>query len=114
MQRFLELKINDKTLITSKAIEHELYNSQFYWLLECELDNVKIEINDNILYWNSGILYWGVWQWGVFKNGEFRSGDWLGGIFLDGTFKGTWHNGVFKNGIFKGQKIKGSFPNETI
>jgi hypothetical protein len=114
MQRFLELKINDKIYNTNKAIEQELYHSEFYWLLECEVDNVKIEIKDSIIYWKTGIFYWGVWHWGVFENGEFLSGDWLGGIFLNGVFKGVFKNGVFKNGTFKGKKIKGEFPNEII
>lgn len=114
MQRFLELKMDNNVYTTSKSIEQILYHSKFSWLLECEVDDVKIEIKDNILYWNNGIFYWGVWNWGVFNNGEFRSGDWKGGIFLNGLFKGIWHNGVFKNGQFKGKKINGLFPEEKI
>ena len=115
MQRFAQLTVDDGTVLTaSKTIEQYLYTSPFYWLLECELDNVSLEIKNNILYWKSGIFYWGVWQWGVFESGEFRSGKWNGGIFLSGTFKGTWNNGVFKGGTFKGKKIKGEFPNEVV
>jgi hypothetical protein len=113
-QRFLELKINNNTLTSNKEIENYLYSTEFYWLLDCELDNVKLEIKDNILYWLSGTLYWGNWKWGVFLNGEFLSGNWYGGIFLNGLFKATWHNGVFKGGTFKGEKIKGQFPLEKI
>lgn len=114
MQRFLELTAGDTHLTSSKLIEQYLYTSDFYWLLECELDDVRIEIKDNILYWKSGIFYWGVWYWGVFESGEFRSGIWKGGIFLDGIFKGTFENGVFKKGTFKGKKIKGEFPSDEI
>lgn len=114
MQRFLELKTDNKVFNTTKSIEQYLYTSPFYWLLECEVDDVKLEIKDNILYWNSGIFYWGVWKWGVFNSGEFRSGTWEGGVWFGGTFKGTWLNGVFKAGIFKGKKIKGEFPKENI
>lgn len=114
MQRFLELKADNKILTSSKQIEQYLYTSPFYWLLDCEIDNVKLEVKDNILFWKSGIFYHGVWKWGVFESGEFRSGTWKGGIFLDGIFKGTFENGVFKKGIFKGKKISGEFPNEKI
>lgn len=95
MERFVSLKVGDKTYHTSKSIEQYLYTSDFHWLLSCEVDDVKLEIIDNILYF-SGIFYWGVWKWGVFRSGEFRSGVWNGGIFLDGTFKGVWKNGVWK------------------
>lgn len=115
MQRFIQLIVDSNTPVTSsKLIEQYLYTSDFYWLLDCELDDVSIEIKNNILFWKSGIFYWGVWYWGVFESGEFRSGLWKGGIFLNGIFKAVWENGVFKNGTFKGKKIKGEFPNEVI
>ena len=114
MQRFEELKVDNKIISNSKPIENWLLNSEYHWLLDCEVDNVKLEIKDNILYWKSGILYWGKWKWGVWESGEFRSGDWYGGIFMNGIFKGKWHNGVFKHGEFKGEKLGGSFPNEKI
>jgi len=115
MQRFEELQLEDGTILkNTQPIEKWLYTSTFSWLLECELDNVKLVIKDGILHWKSGILYWGIWYWGVFESGEFRSGIWHGGIFLNGKFKGLWKNGVFKNGEFKGTKIAGEFNPEKI
>jgi hypothetical protein len=115
MQRFEQLQLEDGTILKdSKPIEKYLYTSPFFWLLECELDNVKLLIKDGVLYWQSGILYWGNWKWGVFESGEFRSGLWKGGIFKNGLFKGTWLNGVFKGGEFKGVKGAGDFPIEKI
>lgn len=115
MQRFEELILENGTVLKdNRPIEQWLYTSPFAWLLECELDGVKIQIKDNILNWNSGLLYWGLWKWGVWHNGEFRSGTWLGGIFLNGIFKGKWMNGVFKKGKFDGEKIGGEFPIEKI
>lgn len=105
MQRFKQLKIDDKILTISKEIEQFLYESNFSWLLVCELDNVDIEIKDNILYWHSGILYWGIWEWGVFLNGEFRSGKWLGGILINGIILADWHRGVIKGGEVKGKRL---------
>jgi hypothetical protein len=111
----LTLKEDGKHAIldSSRIIERYLATSPFYWLLNCEVDDVEIEIDDNILYWKSGVMYWGKWQWGVFENGEFRSGEWFGGIWKDGEFRGTWHNGVWIEGTFKGKWIKGKRPEET-
>lgn len=114
-QRFEELQLEDGTILkNTQPIEKWLYSSTFSWLLECELDNVKLAIKDDILYWKSGILYWGVTNFMVFENGEFRSGVWNCGIWLNGTFKGTFKNGVWKKGIFKGTKIAGEFPKEIV
>jgi len=96
--RFSELKLHNTVITNNKEIEIYLSNSIFYWLLDCEVDNVKIEIKDDVLYWNNGIFYFGNWIWGVFKKGEFRSGIWNGGIFYDGIFTGNWIRGVKKGG----------------
>ena len=119
MERFVSLKVdNELTLTISKHIEKYLYASNFYWVLAMECDNVSIEIKNDILYWKSGIVYWGNFIWGVWENGEFRSGTWNGGIFLNGTIAKdvTWLNGVYKGEImnFKGKKINGEFPSENI
>jgi len=108
-QRFIQLTIDDKLIKSTKLVEQYLINSDFYWLLNCELDNVILEIKDNLLYWKKGTFYYGTWIWGIFEDGEFLSGNWNGGIFLNGTFKANFNNGVFKNGIFKGVKVKGQF-----
>lgn len=100
-KRFSELKIDDKIITNSREIEIILSSSDFYWLLDCELDNVKLEIIDNLLYWNNGIFYYGNWIWGIWKGGEFRGGIFEGGIFYDGIFNGEWKNGVKKGGQFK-------------
>lgn len=115
MQRFEQLQLEDGTILKdSKPIEKWLYTSPFNWLLECELDNVKLRVKDGILYWTSGVLYWGHTKWMVWESGEYRSGEWSGGIWFDGTFKGKWMNGVFKGGTFEGEKIAGEFPPEMV
>lgn len=100
-KRFSELKIKNKIITNSKEIEIFLSNTDHFWLLDCELDNVKLEIIDDIIYWNNGIFYYGDWKWGVWNNGEFRGGRWFGGIFYNGVFNGEWINGVKKGGEFK-------------
>jgi hypothetical protein len=115
MQRFEQLQLEDGTILRdSRPIEKYLYTSPFYWLLECELDGVKIKIKDGVLYWQSGVLYWGNWRWGVFEGGSFRSGTWHGGIFTGGTFSARWLNGVFRSGDFRGDRVGGKFPDELI
>lgn len=100
-KRFSELKIKNKIITNSKEIEIFLSNTDYFWLLDCELDNVKLEIIDDIIYWNNGIFYYGDWKWGIWNNGEFRGGRWFGGIFYNGVFNGEWINGVKKGGEFK-------------
>lgn len=104
-KRFKSLKINGTTFTSETAIQNLLLENGFDWLLSCELNNADLEIIDNILYWNSGIFYYGTWKWGVFKSGEFRSGIWQGGIFMGGTFNGKYINIVNKGGRFNGTKI---------
>jgi hypothetical protein len=99
MKRFKKLILPDKEIESVKLIEQYLSSSEFSWILECEVDDVVLEIDTtlNILKWKSGIFYWGIWHWGVFESGEFRSGDWLGGIFLNGIFNGNWKIGWREN-----------------
>lgn len=115
MERFIELRKDDKILKGSKNIELYLSeNQEFSWLLDCEIDDMKLEIKDNILYVKSGIFYYGEWKWGVIENCDFRGGVFNGGIFKNGNFKALWKNGVFKGGNFEGKKFAGEFPNEII
>lgn len=103
MQRFISLQLENELITSNKLIEQYLASSDFHWLLLCEVDNVKLEIKDNILYWLDGIFYWGHWHWGVFKKGQFRGGTWLGGIFYDGIFRALWKNGKWIDGQYKGK-----------
>lgn len=95
-QRFIKLTTDTSVYNNTKPIEKYLATTEFDWLLNCELDNVVLEIRDNILYWKSGVMYWGDWKWGVFESGEIRSGTWHGGIKLGGNVKANWLNGVDK------------------
>lgn len=95
-QRFIKLTTETSVYTNTKPIEKYLATTEFDWLLNCELDNVVLEIKDNILYFKEGTIYWGNWRWGVFEKGEFRSGTWQGGIVLGGTVKAKWLNGVDK------------------
>ena len=107
-QRFIKLKIGDKVLSVSKWIEEYLQNSDFYWLNDCEVENVSIEIIDDLLYFNAGKIFFGEWKYGIFKNGDFLSGVWNAGIALGGNIKCDIINGVFihtNEKYVKGSKI---------
>lgn len=107
MSRFKSLDLESGKITSNKLIEEHLFQSSFAWLLECEVENAELSIKDQILYWKSGLFYWGHWQWGVFESGEFRSGIWNGGIFLGGKFKGEWYRGVWKGSDFEGTDLSG-------
>lgn len=114
MERFLQLSINGEVIKGTQAIQKALLTTPYYWLLECELENVEIEIDNGILIWVSGIMYWGDWKWGVWKSGDFRSGTWNGGIFCNGTFKGDWIRGMWKKGTFKGNDLSGKINKNVL
>ena len=106
MIRFSSLIVDNKKYTFSLDIERYLVTTEYNWLLECEVENVNIEIKDNILIWKSGIFYWGTWYWGIWKSGEFRSGIWNGGVFYDGIFNGDWLKGRRLGGEFKSVDIE--------
>lgn len=104
-QRFIKLTTENKVINNTKPIEKFLASTSFDWLLNCELDNVELEIKDNILYVKEGVIYWGNMKWFVFDKGEFRSGTWEGGICNEGKINKSVkiNNGVIKSGEFKGE-----------
>jgi len=106
-QRFKSLELESGKITSNKLIEAHLYQSKFYWLLDCEMDNVELKIENDMLIWLDGTFYWGVWLWGVWKAGNFKAGIWKGGIFMAGSFTGTWLKGVWKGNIFNGNDMSG-------
>lgn len=104
--RIKKLTINNEVYETTNYIHQKLAETIHSWILECELENVILEIKDDVLYFKGGIFYWGYWKWGVFDGGEFRSGIWDGGILRNGIFKGEYKRMVHKGGEMKGKKIK--------
>lgn len=104
-KRIKKLILEGEVYQTTNYILQKLSETSHNWILRCEIDDVVIEIKDNILYFKSGIFYWGYWKWGVFDGGEFRSGIWNGGIFRDGTFNGKYKKMVKIGGNIKGKQI---------
>jgi len=89
----LELKYNSKSYTNPRQIIKILENEKFYWLIDSELSNAKIEIKNNTIIWHEGIYLAGDWEYGIFKNGGFY-GNWVNGIFENGTFQGKWISGI--------------------
>jgi hypothetical protein len=93
--KYSELSVDGKTYTDQKEISKKLKSEGFTWLIDCEIENAKLEIRKNTLIWHSGDFLFGVWKWGIFKSGSFH-GKWQGGIFeggniVDGT---AWNGGI--------------------
>lgn len=94
--RYAELLIDNKSLKNQSKIEDLLTSQKFYWLVDSEIENAKIEIKKGTIIWHSGDFYSGDWEFGIFKNGNFY-GNWKNGIFEGGNFKGKWNSGINQN-----------------
>jgi superfamily I DNA and/or RNA helicase len=91
--RYSELLINGKSVRNQKEIDGILQSNKFYWLIDSEIEDAKIEIKKNTIIWHSGNFFSGKWKYGIFKEGSFY-GTWENGIFENGNFKGKWNSGI--------------------
>lgn len=91
--RYEELKCDGKTFTNEAEISRILKAKKFYWIVDSEIENAKIEIKKDTLIWHGGSFYSGSWPYGIFKDGSFH-GNWKGGIFEKGNFDGTWNDGI--------------------
>ncbi len=91
--RYSELLINGKSIRNQKEIDGILKLNKFYWLIDSEIEDAKIEIKKNTIIWHSGNFFSGKWMYGIFKEGSFY-GTWENGIFENGNFKGKWNSGI--------------------
>lgn len=91
--RYSELNFRGKTYTSQREIHDILFSNNFYWLIDSEIEDAKIDIQKNTIIWNGGNFYSGNWEYGIFKNGEFY-GNWKNGIFENGFFGGKWQSGI--------------------
>lgn len=91
--KYLELKCDGKTHTNQSDITSILRKNNFYWLIDSELEDAKIEIKNKTLIWHDGSFYNGDWYYGIFKDGRFY-GNWENGIWEGGNFGGKWQSGV--------------------
>jgi len=111
MKRYKELKYDGKLYTEQYKIDEILIENNFNWFLDCEVENVKLEIEYNTLIFNAGVFFNGTWIYGVFRDGEWKYGTWESGVW----YNGIWRNGIFKNGlIFNGRFFNGKIENGTI
>lgn len=109
--RIKELKFENKVFTEEYQINEILINNKFNWVIDCEIQDARLEITKDTLIWNAGLFYSGVWKYGVFRNGEWRFGTWENGVW----YNGVWKDGLFKNGlIFNGKFYHGQFLSGEI
>jgi hypothetical protein len=110
MKRYKELKFEGKVYNEQYKIDEILIDKGFSWFLDCEVENVRIEILYETLIFNAGVFFNGAWIYGVFRDGEWKNGVWENGVW----YNGTWRRGIFKSGLifdgrfFNGEILEGS------
>jgi len=111
MKRYKELKFEGKIYTEQYKIDEILIDNKFNWFLDCEVENVRIEIQYETLIFNAGVFFNGSWFYGVFRDGEWKSGTWENGVW----YNGTWRTGAFQSGlIFDGRFFNGKIEKGTI
>ena len=111
MRRYKELKHDGKIYTETYQIDKILIDNNFNWFLDCEVENVRLEIQFETLIFNSGVFFNGTWYYGVFRDGEWKSGTWNNGVW----YNGVWRNGTFESGlIFDGRFFNGKILKGTI
>lgn len=93
--RYLELKYKGEIHREEKKINKILIENNLSWLIDCEIERARIEIQNNTLIWNDGDFFSGEWYYGIFKSGRFF------GIFENGILEGGKFFGKFISGINK-------------
>ena len=111
MKRYKELKYNKKVFTEQWEIKEILFKEGFQWFLDCEMEDVRIEITKSHLIFNSGTFFNGTWKYGVFRDGVWKYGTWEGGVW----YNGKWYDGVFKSGyIYDGKFHHGKIESGKI
>jgi hypothetical protein len=111
MKKYKELKYNKKTITEQYEINKTLLKEGFQWFLDCEVEDVRLEISHNTLIFNAGTFFNGTWKYGVFRDGVWKYGTWENGVW----YNGKWFNGIFKSGIiFDGKFFHGTIESGEI
>jgi hypothetical protein len=99
--RYKELKYEGKTYTQKYQIDEILLSKGMNWFLDCEMENMRIEIMKDTLIINGGVFYNGVFEYGVIRDIEWRSGTFQNGVIYNGTFKRIKvEKGIIFDGIF--------------
>lgn len=106
MNKYKELKYKGNVYYQRYQIEEILIKEKLGWFIDMEIYNARIEISQNVLIFNSGTIYNGIWEYGVIRNAEIINIVWRNGVI----FNVVWRNGIFEDGII----FNGIFYNGTI
>lgn len=110
MRRYKELKYEGNVYTEQYKIDEILIDNEFSWFLDCEVENVRLEIQFKTLIFNSGVFFNGTWIYGVFRDGEWKNGFWDNGVW----YNGIWRRGTFNSGlIFNGKFFNGEIKEKT-
>lgn len=119
--RYKELFYQGKTYTKKYQIDEILIENNLNWFLDCEIENVRLEILKETLIINAGIFYNGIFEYGVIRDVDWRNGVFQNGVIYNGIFKkikvekGIIFNGTFLNGdILFGDIRGGEFKNINI
>ena len=119
--RYKELKYDGKIYTKRYEIDDLLIENNFGWLIDAEVENLRIEIISDTLVINAGVWYNGIFEYGVIRDIDWRNGNFENGVVYNGVFKrimmdnGIIFNGVFLNGEIKFAEIRGGdFRNVNI
>ena len=111
MKRYKELKYEKKTYTEQWKIDEILIKNGFQWFIDCEVEDVRIEILKKTLIMNSGTFFNGTWVYGAWRDGIWKYGTWVSGVW----FNGKWIDGIFQDGIIKdGKFFNGRMETGTI
>jgi len=119
--RYYELKYEGEIYTKKYEIDEILLENDLNWFFDCEVENMRIEIQKETLILNSGIFYNGVFEYGVIRDIDWRNGKLLNGVIYNGTYKriivekGIIFNGIFLDGeILRGDIRGGDLRNIKV
>lgn len=105
--RYIELKYDGKAYNKRYEIDDILIKNKMGWLIDCEVENLRIEIFRETLIINAGIIFNGVFVYGVIRSGEIRNMRFINGVIHNGVFKNiTIERGIVFGGTFLGGIVK--------
>ncbi|MCK9445489.1 hypothetical protein M0Q50_01180 [bacterium] len=111
--RYKELKYNGLVYNKRYEIDKFLLENNFGWMIDAEIENMRLEIMKETLIVNAGIIYNCEFDYGVIRDCDVRNIHFVNGVINNGTFKnfliekGIIFGGTFLKGDIKFADIRG-------
>jgi len=118
--RYKELKIDGNVYNKRIDIDKILIENKLSWLIDAEVENLRLEILKDTLVVNAGIIYNCVFEYGVIRDCDVRNILFKNGVIYNGVFKnfvieqGIIFDGTFVNGDIKFADIRGGYFMENV